>query len=94
MERLAATRGGLPDEVDVGVTQREGGGRFGLPVDPAQHRAHARQQFLGAERLDEIIIRADIQALDAIFHLSLGCQHEDRHGIREPPQLGADGIAV
>src|SRR5574341_2685598 len=45
----------------------------------AEDRAHARQQLGGRKGLDEVVVRPQVQALDAVLFLALGGQHDDRN---------------
>jgi hypothetical protein len=56
--------------------------------------ADARKQFIGAERLDEVIIRAGVESAHAIRDEPLGGQHEHRHPSLQPPELRAEREAV
>ena len=72
---------------------------FGLsglfaPLAATQQRPHPRQQFIGAERFHEVIVRAGVEAGDAVLDLPLGREHEDRFGVAEPAQFGAQREAV
>ena len=53
--------------------------RLGIGVHAAQQRAGARNQLAGAERLDKVVVGAQLKADDAVFDLALGGQHDDRH---------------
>ncbi|CDN44691.1 hypothetical protein BN871_FJ_00030 [Paenibacillus sp. P22] len=44
-----------------------------------QQRLHPRGQLEGIERLDEVIVRAELESLDLMHRFSLGRKHEDRH---------------
>src|SRR5262249_28391631 len=46
-------------------------------VDAAEIGADPRQQLLELERLDEVIVGSQVQALDTVLELVLGSQHED-----------------
>src|SRR5215217_5589957 len=55
---------------------------------PAQQRPHPRQQLLALERLDEVVVRADVEPLDARVERVAGGQHQDRGVVlilAEPP---------
>ncbi len=45
----------------------------------AQERAHAGEQLLALERLDQVVVRADVEALDAGLQRVARREHEDRH---------------
>ena len=71
--------------LDIGKGQRLSGQRR---THPAQHRADARHQLAGRERLGHIIVRAGFQAADAILFFATRGQHDDGHIGRagHPPQ--------
>ena len=62
----------------------------------AQHRAHARQQFLRIERLGNVIIRADVEAERFLRGLVAARDHDDQQplGARGRAQAAAHGVAV
>src|SRR4051794_17882297 len=77
-----------PDLVRVGV-QREvrndqRGGAARRPA--AQQRAQAGQQLLALEGLEQVVVGARVQALDARLQRVAGGEHEDRHvvGLAQP----------
>ena len=47
-----------------------------------QERAHARHQLLGAERLDHVVVGADLQADDAVGLVAARGEHHDRQAAR------------
>ena len=51
--------------------------RFALHAGAAQDRADARHQLAGRERLDQVVVRTQLEAGDAILDLTLGGQHDD-----------------
>ena len=53
--------------------------RFGIGMHAAQQRANAGNQFAGAERLDEVVVGAELQADDAVFDFALRREHDDGH---------------
>ena len=58
----------------------------------AQQRAQAGEQLLALERLDEVVVGADVQALDAAVERVARGEHEDRHvavGAQAPGDLDA-----
>src|SRR5579875_1122302 len=59
-----------------------------------QQGPHARLQLTERERLDQVVIRAHVQALHTIIHLVEGREHEDWHGALALTQLTADFKAV
>src|SRR6266508_1898966 len=86
LDRLAADRDAHPGDVhlDAGHAQHlrpTGPRRLAAP----QHRAHARDQLLGAERLDHVVVGAELEADDPVGLVATGRQDDDRHA-RGPPQ--------
>ena len=53
--------------------------RLGIGVHAAQQRAGAGDQLARAERLDQVVVGAQLQADDAIFDLALSGKHDDGH---------------
>ena len=53
--------------------------RLGIGVDAAQQGAHAGDQLARAERLDQVVVGAQLQADDAVLDLALGGEHDDGH---------------
>ena len=90
MDRLAGARHAVGGEVhrDIGVAQHVVGRvRLGAP----DHRAQPRHQFARAERLDDIVVGAAVEAADAVALLAARRQHDDRQraGRRRPADLPA-----
>src|SRR4051812_10764386 len=59
---------------------------------PAQERAQPGEQLLALERLDEIVVGAGVEALDARLDRVAGGEHEDRYvvgGAQAPGDLDA-----
>ena len=54
----------------------------------AEHRVHAREQLLDLKGLDDIVIRAHLEAGDLVLGLALGREHDDRD-----LAVFADGLA-
>ena len=48
----------------------------------AQHRAHPAEQLHDPKRLNDVVIRPAVQALDLVHLLTPGRDHDDRHGPR------------
>ena len=46
---------------------------------PGQHGANARQQLARLKGLGQVVIRAQLQADDAVHCVALGREHEHRH---------------
>ena len=55
----------------------------------SQHRAHPRHEDAGAEGLDDVVVRADLEAGDDVGFLALGGHHHHRHLARFGPLLDA-----
>src|SRR5215207_8726792 len=60
----------------------------------AQERAHAGQQLLALERLDEVVVRADVEALHARVERVARGEHEDRGVVLVLAQPARDLDAV
>jgi hypothetical protein len=58
-----------------------------------RHSADAGQQLAEAERLDDVVVRTQLEADDAVDLLALGRDHDDRH-VGAGTELAADGEAV
>ena len=84
------------DLVGVGVqreiadAQRRHAARRAAP----QQRAHAREQLLALERLDEVVVGADVEALDARLQRVAGGEHQDRRVVAVVAQALGDIDAV
>ena len=48
-------------------------------VDPAQDGSNSRHQLPRAERLGDVVVRADLQPEDPVEFVVAGGQHQDRH---------------
>jgi hypothetical protein len=53
--------------------------RRGASAAPSQQRLCPRDQLAGAERLGDVVVRAEIQPEDDVLFLPLGRQHHDWH---------------
>ena len=60
---------------------------------PSQHGPYPRDHLAGAERLDHIVVGAQLEADDLVHLGAARGQHHDRH-IGAPPQLAADVAAI
>ena len=60
---------------------------------PPQHGVDPGDELLHLEGLDDVVVGAHLQTLDAVEDLALGGEHDDGHpaGL---PDLGGDGPAV
>ncbi len=90
---FGAVLGGAPGR----RVQDETGGaqRPGVRPGPgaAQYGLHAQHEFTRAERLGDVVVRAHLQAEDAVVLVAACRQHDDRHGAALP-QPAADLQAV
>ena len=68
--------------------------RIAAPRRTAQHRAHARRHLVEIERLDDVIVGAGIEPLDAISHVVARGDDDDRRRIAPPAQLAQHLEAV
>ena len=55
---------------------------LGLALQPPEERAHARHQLLGAERLHHVVVRAHLQAHDAVGLVPARGEHDHGHVLR------------
>ena len=60
---------------------------------PAQQRPDPGQQLLALEGLDQVVVGAAVEAVDAVLGLGAGGQHQDRH-VAVGAQPAADLDAV
>ena len=51
----------------------------GQPLQPALCRLHARHQLARAKRLNHVVVRAQLQALNSVRFLHARRQHQDVH---------------
>src|SRR3954466_15397390 len=70
----------------VGHPQRRHPARWPAP----EERAHAREQLLALERLDEVVVRAHVEALHARIECVAGGEDEDRRVVLVAAQLAGD----
>ena len=76
--------------VEREVADLERGGAARRPA--AQQRPDPRQQLLALEGLDQVVVGAAVEAVDAVLGLGPGGQHQDRHvavGAQAPADLDA-----
>ena len=67
---------------DVELERAEANRGLGLDRRPgaaAEHRAQAQDEFVGLERLGEVVVGAGLEAGDAIFGRAPGGEQQDRH---------------
>jgi hypothetical protein len=79
-------------QVDVEVVHRDRRRLLG-PGGPAQHGADARDHLRGAERLDDVVVGAELEADDAVGLGPAGGDHDHRD-VRVAAQPAADVAAV
>src|SRR5258708_353604 len=65
----------------------EGNDRIRIAVFAPQERAHAGAQFAGIERLQQVVVRPQIQAADPVGYLVTRRKHQDRRPTTAPTQL-------
>ena len=83
---------GVVVELEVGELEA---GRFALvAAGTPQHGAHAGDQLLEAERLGDVVVAADGEALDLLLGGVTGGQEHDRHVMAVGPQPLHDREAV
>ena len=84
------------DLVGVGVQREIADAQRGHAARRAapQQRAHAGQQLLALERLDEIVVGADVQPLHARLQRVAGGEHQDRRVVAVVAQALGDVDAV
>ena len=80
-------------DVDLELADAERLGRLSAAAGPAGHGADTRDELAEAERLDDVVVRPELEADDAVDLLALGGHDDDRH-VRPGAQLPADGVAV
>ena len=80
----------------VGVEREVADAQRGHPARraPAQQRAQAGEQLLALERLDEVVVGADVQARDARLERVTGREHQDRRVVAVLAQALGDVDAV
>jgi hypothetical protein len=87
---VLADPGAVTARVDAHRPERDRGGRR-VGGAAAQHGAHAQHQLADAERLDHVVVGADLEADDDVDLLGLGGHHDHRQAPR--PLAGADLLA-
>jgi hypothetical protein len=81
---------GVRVEHQVADAQRRHPARRPAP----QQRAEPGEQLLALERLDEVVVGADVEALDARLERVARSEHEDRHVVAVLAQAAGDVDAV
>lgn len=66
---------------------------LGGGAGPAEEGTDAGLEFLGAKRLDEVVVRAGVQAREPVQFISACREHQDV-GVGEFPEAAADFHAV
>ena len=94
MQQSATTTDLQSSEVHRHVPQLQLRGRRRTAMEPPQERPHPSQQFVTTEGLHQVVVGPGVQAPNAIFHAALGCQHQDRHGTPQTPQLLREGEPI
>jgi adenylosuccinate lyase len=81
IDRRAAARDGARVEVHRHFAAFEDPGlvRHGLGFAPPQNGTHAGDELGGAERLRHVVVRAELEAEDAVHLLTARADHQDRH---------------
>src|ERR1700754_1393469 len=67
----------------LGVT----GARNAAKLLSSQDRPHARQQLAQAERLDQVIIRTELEADHAVYLVDAMACHDDNRHVRMRPEF-------
>src|ERR1700722_13696799 len=78
-----------------GVELEVPGPQYGWPrpPPPPQQRPQPRRQHDVGKRLDQVVVRADVEPVGQVVLAVLGRQEEQRHPVLPGPQLHADGVA-
>src|SRR5690606_30564752 len=63
----------------VGVEPGGGDGRIGRALAPAQQRTYAGVELLERKRLDQVVVGAQVQALDLVARRLAAGQDQDRN---------------
>ena len=79
--------------VELELAERERIG-IALAIRAAHERAQARLQLAHVERLDEVVVGARVEAVDAVGDGVARREHQDRHAIAGRAQAPADLEAV
>ena len=70
----------MAGDVDLEVAEDEPVAlRLAVDVRAPQQRANARDELARRERLDEVVVGAELETGDAVLFLALGGEHDDRH---------------
>ena len=80
LHELAVPGDHAPLEVDLDVVELDDAGARLGPAGAADDRAHARRQLVGMERLGDVVVGAEVEALRLVGRRALRRQQDDRHG--------------
>ncbi|GAA3121809.1 hypothetical protein GCM10020254_81320 [Streptomyces goshikiensis] len=94
LQRAAPAAPGPGRRVEHEVGEAERGGAAGRGRRPPQQRADPRDQLVQGERLDEVVVGARLQAVDALADGVERGQDEDGRTVAHRAQLPADAEAV
>ena len=93
-DKAPAKVAAAPKQVEFEVRRAQGLGF--MAASAAQQRAHAREQLGKCEGLDQVVVGAEFQPPDAVFHLVACGQEQYRHralaapqGLQDPPAIQA-----
>ncbi len=88
LERLPVERGPPPGGVEGERAVRDHRSSARLPAP--DERPHARLQLRQVERLGEVVVRADVESLDAVFERVARGEHHHRDARTAPAQAPQD----
>ena len=75
---LILAKSSLLHKIQAHLPEREFSERAAALLDPPQQRADTREQFISAERFEEVIISASIESADSVLNPASGRQHQNR----------------
>ena len=78
-------------EIECGIAETK---LVHLIALPPEEGIDAGQQLARVERLRQVIVGAGVQALDPVFQLALGGQHQDRRRAALGPDLAGEVVTV
>ena len=79
MNLLSSAGCGLFQQINLHFTQPQRGWRAAMSPRAPEQRPHPREQFIGAERFDQVIVRTGVETADAVLDLAPGCEHQHRY---------------
>jgi len=94
MQRLPSAQCGLFQQINLHVAQFQRRPRVSQPARAPEQRPHPGKQFIGAERFDQVIVRAGVESADAIVNLPLRREHQHGHVVGEAAQFRTEREAV